>query len=123
MLENREAEIAVRFPWTVMCPLSIEDNVVSKLEETMEAVSIVIALVLAFALPNLAEQLLAAAWVQRVPLAARSFRGFLPENPAYAQTDVNGRVRTDRLDLQRAIGHDFAELDIEDRVWPRRLER
>ncbi len=102
-----------------MCPLSIEDNVVSNLEETMETVSIVAALVLGFALPNLGEQLLATAWAHRIRTVTGSIRLFVPENPGHARMGGNARMHTDRIDLQRAIGHDFAEADIEDRIWPR----
>ncbi len=102
-----------------MRPLSIEDNVVSNLEETMETVSIVTALVLGFALSNLVEQVLATAWGHRVSPVVGTVRPFVSENPVHARMKVNARIHTDRIDLQRAIGHDFAEADIEDRIWPR----
>jgi len=102
-----------------MCPPSIEDNVVSDLEETMETVSIVTALVLGFALSNLAEQLLATTWGHRVRSVTGPIRPLIHEDPACASERGNARIHTDRIDLQRAIGHDFAEADIEDRIWPR----
>jgi hypothetical protein len=86
---------------------------------TMGSIAIVVAITLAFAAANLAAQLAALETTRRrnhpvLPIAPMAL-----EHPFSSHIDGMPRARTDRRDLQRAIGHDFASQDVEQSVWPR----
>lgn len=85
----------------------------------MEVISIVGLVTFGFAAANLVFQLGAIHYVRRglppgAPLASAS-----PERSGHWRIDGSSRTRTDRHDLQLAIGHDFAAPDVDDQVWPR----
>lgn len=85
----------------------------------MATVSIVIAITLLFALGNLGMQLLALEVMRRDAEPKPAKANSVLEHPYYSRIDGMPRTRTDRRDLQLALGHDFAAPDVEQSVWPR----
>lgn len=86
----------------------------------MESLSIVIAITLMFVAANVFFQLAAVEVVRRLdaPKLARERQAPALEHPYSTRIDGMPRTRTDRHDLQLAMGSDFAGLDAEQSVWP-----
>jgi hypothetical protein len=95
------------------------DIVVSRLEKTMGSVAIVVTITLGFAVANLLVQLFALETMRQRPVPAKAIAAVALEHPFTSRIDGMPRTRTNRRDLQRAIGHDFAAQDVEQSVWPR----
>lgn len=104
--------------WTTMRPRFILDTVVYELEKTMEAVSIVVFITLSFAVANLAVQVLATEFGRRAEETAPAPAPLIPEHPLHARIEGMPRLRTDRHDLQLALGYDFAASDGEHHARP-----
>ena len=86
----------------------------------MATISIVVFITLTFAATNLLVQLGAVDYIRRSERAQAGGRAYgagasVPRSSGAGRT----RTRTDRHDLQMAIGHDFAAPDVQDTVWPR----
>jgi hypothetical protein len=88
---------------------------------TMEPLSISIAITLTFIAANLFVQLAAMEAIRRrdAPKLPRATPERALEHPLHSRIDGMPRTRTDRRDLQLAMGSDFAALDVEQNVWPR----
>ena len=98
----------------------MRDSVVSLLEKTMETISIVVALTLGFAVANALEQIAAGAWSRHTPAPAFPVLRTGPEDPSHSQFDGIPRTRTDRRDLQLAMGQGFTDPDMNESIWPRK---
>ncbi|HET9662347.1 MAG TPA: hypothetical protein VFP05_18615 [Thermomicrobiales bacterium] len=87
----------------------------------MGPITIAIAITLMFVATNLFAQLAAAEAVRRLdaPRLPRVTPALALEHPFYSRIDGMPRTRTDRHDLQLAMGSDFSGLDAEQSVWPR----
>ncbi len=85
----------------------------------METIAIVLALILAFGVANLGEQLAAAGMARQVRPAGGAPIAPAPEDPSHAQMSGISRTRTERRDLRLGIGEDFAGPDAGQQVWPK----
>lgn len=85
----------------------------------METVSVVGLLTLGFAAANLAFQVGASRFVRHMETPKLPGSKVALEHPVYSRLDGMPRTRTDRRDLQLAIGNDFAAPDVSESVWPR----
>ena len=85
----------------------------------MGSIAIVVAITLAFAAANLFAQLAALETTRRRDAPVRPHAAVALEHPFSSRIDGMPRTRTNRRDLQRAIGHDFASQDVEQSIWPR----
>ena len=85
----------------------------------MGSVVIGLGLTLAFAAANLFAQLAALETTRRRVIAVKPRAAVALEHPFSSRIDGMPRTRTNRRDLQRAIGHDFASPDVEQSVWPK----
>jgi hypothetical protein len=86
---------------------------------TMGSFAIVLAITLAFVAANLFAQLVALENARRPDTPALPSAPVALEHPFSSRIDGMPRTRTNRRDLQRAIGHDFASPDVEQSIWPR----
>lgn len=85
----------------------------------MGTISIAIMIPLAFAVANLGLQLWAVNAVQRSEPPKPPVLAPTLAHPLHGRIEGAPRTRTDRHDLQLALGHDFATSDVEQRIWPR----
>ena len=86
----------------------------------MGSIAIVITIILGFAFGNLLIQLVAMETMRQRCVPARPNAAVALEHPFTSRIEGMPRTRTNRRDLQRAIGHDFAARDVEQSVWPRK---
>jgi len=89
------------------------------MEISMETLSIVGFLTVGFAAANLAFQVGAGRLVQRLELPELPGPKASLEHPEHSRIDGMPRTRSNRHDIQLAIGRDFAAPDVQDAVWPR----
>ncbi len=89
------------------------------MEILMETLSIIGVLTFGFAAANLAFQVGAGRWVRRLELSQLPGHQVTLEHPEHSRIDGMPRTRSNRPDMQLAIGHDFASPDVQDAVWPR----
>jgi hypothetical protein len=85
----------------------------------MGSIVIVITITLGFAFANLLIQLIGVETMRQRSVPAKPNVAVALEHPSTSRIDGMPRTRTNRRDLQRAIGHDFAAQDVEQSVWPR----
>lgn len=85
----------------------------------MGSVSIVLFIAGAFAAGNLLFQLVAVEFAQREERPKPIGRARQLEHPFHSRVDGMPRTRTDRRDLQLAMGEDFAAPDVHEHIWPR----
>jgi hypothetical protein len=85
----------------------------------MESIATVLLITIAFAAANLFVQLAGLEINRRHDQPKPPHARMVLEHPFHTRIDGMPRTRTDRRDLQLAIGHDFAAPDVEDGVWPR----
>ena len=85
----------------------------------METVSIVGVLTLGFAAANIAFQMSAGRYVRHIESPKLPGPKAALEHPEHSRIDGMPRARTNRRDMQIAIGHDFAAPDVQDAIWPR----
>ena len=85
----------------------------------METVSVIGILTIGFAAASLAFQVGAGRYVRHSEAPKLPGPKVALEHPVHSRIDGMPRTRSDRHDMQRAIGHDFAAPDVQDAVWPR----
>lgn len=85
----------------------------------MGSIAVVLTITLGFAVANLLVQLIVQDSMRQRSAPAKPNPVVALEHPFSSRIDGMPRTRTNRRDLQRAIGHDFASQDVEQSVWPR----
>lgn len=85
----------------------------------METIGIVGVLTAGFAAANLAFQVGASRFIRHMDAPKLPGPKASLLHPMHSRLDGMPRTRSDRHDMQLAIGHDFAAPDVQDQLWPR----